>query len=516
MTSLHLRGVSYAHTLAAAVLDDATLDLAAPTASEPRPFVGVVGPNGAGKTTLLRLLAGELAPSSGQLDVHAAAPPRLVPQEVDELTDHVRGFAWNWDGVAERLRRRLALDPDDLDPDLGRGWAALSPGQRKRWQVAAALADEPDLLLLDEPTNHLDVAARDLLLEVLAGFDGLGLIVSHDRGVLARLTSRTVRVAGGRLELHAGSYVEAAARWREAEAAERAAHDRARREVGRQRRVLADLRRDRHSAEAAPHRERRLAGASQPDAREAGRKFAQRKAEAALARRVTQMNARVGRAEQAADAFDLRRSLGGEIGFRHLDTGRRILARVRGDVEHAGGEVWLRGVDVALHRGERVHVEGVNGAGKTTLVTALLRALAETSEEVAVLPQRLPAPAAVLGEVVRLDPGQRGRVLGTLATLGVDPDRLLVTDAPSPGEVRKLALARSLAGSASVLVLDEPTNHLDLPSIERLETALRDWGGALLLVTHDEGLAASVATSTWTVDRGAVTVSVRGARDDVP
>ncbi|MEX2505057.1 MAG: ATP-binding cassette domain-containing protein, partial [Egicoccus sp.] len=483
------------------------LDLAAPGPAAPRRFVGVVGANGAGKSTLLRLLTGDLVATAGHLDVQSTARPRLVPQEVGELTDDVRAFAWQWDGVAERLRRRLDLDPDDLHPATGRGWSALSPGQRKRWQIAAVLADEPDLLLLDEPTNHLDGQVRDLLVDVLAEFSGLGLIVSHDRAVLERLTGRTLRLHHGALELHAGSYVEASARWQAGESAERDAHDRARREVRREQRILADVRRDRHSAEAAPRRERRLAGASQPDAREAGRKFAQRKAEAALARRVTQGNARVGRARQAADAFDLGRDLGGDVGFRHVDSGRRVLAAVRGEVAHDGGEVWLRHVDVALHRGERVRVAGANGAGKSTLIEAFLAALAATAETVGVLPQELPDPGAVVAEVARLDPDARGRVLGTLATLGVDPDRVLVTDAPSPGEARKLALARFLSGTASVLVLDEPTNHLDLPSIERLEATLRDWPGALLLVTHDEKLAATVTATTWTVADGTLATS---------
>ena len=404
MISLHLQGVSYAHTLAAVIFDRASLELAAPDPSEPRPMVGVVGANGAGKSTLLRLLAGELDPKDGHVVVHASVPPRLVLQDVDELTDDVRAFSWSWDGDAQRLRRRLELDPDDLDPSLGRGWAALSPGQRKRWQLAAALAERPDVLLLDEPTNHLDAAARDLVVEVLASFGGLGLIVSHDRQVLEQLTHRTVRLHRARLELHAGSYVEAEARWRGAAERQRAAHDRARREVRREQRILAEVRRDRHSAEAAPRRQRRIAGASQPDAREAGRKFTQGRAEAALARRVGQSNTRVARAEDAADSLEVARELGGEVGFRHAATGRRILAQLTGDIPHRGGQALLHEVDVALQCGQRVRIAGVNGAGKSTL---------------------------------------------------------LVTAQPSPGEARKLTLSRLLSSSASLLVLDEPTNHLD-------------------------------------------------------
>ena len=522
MPSVHLHGVTHAYTSALSVLVEVDLDVA--VAAHPPGWVGVVGENGSGKSTLLRLLAGELSPTWGSVDVQATVPPRLVPQCCGTLTEEVVGFARTWDGVAERLRRRLDLDPDDLDRTTGRGWEALSAGQRQRWQIAAALADEPEVLLLDEPTNHLDGHARELLLDeptnhldgharelllgVLEGFTGLGLVVSHDRSVLERLTTRTLRVHQQRVELHAGAYGAASERWRAAEAAERVAHDRARREARRQRRILAEVRRDRHSAEAGPRRERRLAGADQPDAREAGRKRAQEKAEASLGQRVGQQHARLARAEEVVDRFDLRRARGGDVRFRHTDTGRRVLATVTGDVRHAGGEIWLRGVDVALHRGEHVHLAGPSGAGKTTLLRACCDVLAESAEEVAELPQELEDPLVEVARIAALPAELKGRVLGTVALLGVDPERALVTAEPSPGEARKLALARGLASEASVLVLDEPTNHLDLPSIERLQAALEAFPGALLLVTHDDLLAGAVTDTTWRVDAGQVEVAI--------
>ena len=496
MPSIHLRNVTFGHTTAATLLDGADLDLDATAGS----WTGVVAPNGAGKSTLLSLLAGELEPTTGRIDVQSTTPPRRVAQDSEALTDDVAAFGSDWDGASLKLRARLALDPTDLDPVVGRGWDALSPGQRTRWQVAAALAASPDVLLLDEPTNHLDVAARDLLVEALAAFGGLGLLVSHDRAVLDRLTTRTLRLHRGTLHLHAGSYTDASARWRAEEAAIREQHVRARRELRRERRILADVRRDRHSAEVGPRRERRRAGANQPDAREKVRKFGQEQAEKSLARRVTQMNARVDRAAATEAAVDLERDHAGAVGIRHAATGRRVLTEVVGDVAHAGGAVWLRDVEVVLHRGERVHLAGVNGAGKTTLLRAVLDRLATTDEEVGRLAQELDDPTAEVARVRAMDPTMRGRVLGTVARLGVDPDRVLVTDDPSPGEARKLALASTLAADGvGVVVLDEPTNHLDLPSIEHLQEALTDWPGALLLVTHDQALADAVATTSWHV-----------------
>ena len=205
MPSVHLHGVTHAYTSALSVLVDVDLDVAA----DPHPpgWVGVVGENGSGKSTLLRLLAGELSPTWGSVDVQSSVPPRLVPQSCEALTDEVVGFSRTWDGVSERLRRRLDLDPDDLDRTTGRGWEALSAGQRQRWQIAAALADEPDLLLLDEPTNHLDLPSIERLQAALEAFPGALLLVTHDDLLAGAVTDTTWRVDAGQVEVAIGPLV---------------------------------------------------------------------------------------------------------------------------------------------------------------------------------------------------------------------------------------------------------------------------------------------------------------------
>ena len=508
MPSLHLRDLCFAHIAATPILDAVSIDLSCDP--DPTRWYGVVGPNGAGKSTLLELIAGTLAPTSGSMTHSSDLPPLLVPQQVDGLTADVETFAWEWDGHAQRLRARLELDPDDLG-DGATGWARLSPGQRKRWQVAAALHAQPDVLLLDEPTNHLDGTARDLLVDALRAYVGLGLVVSHDRGVLDELTSRTLWVEEGRVRVYAGNYSEARSRREAARAAAQEAHARAASEERRLRRALAQVRRDRHSADVAPRRERRL-NSKDSDLRDSGRKRAEQKAEAALAQRVHAVNARVDRSVAAVENSAVERNLGGAVRFAHTPTGHPVLAEVAGDVAHAGGDVLLSGVDVVLHRHDRVHVDGTNGAGKTTLVRQVVHSLRQHGEQVAELPQELATPRDEVDAVRAMPLNERGRVLGIVALLGVDPEQLLVTDDPSPGEARKVVLARALATEASVLVLDEPTNHLDLPSIERLEEAMAGWPGALLLVTHDRRLADAVATSRWVVADGRVTSDVERPR----
>ena len=105
---------------------------------------------------------------------------------------------------------------------------------------------------------------------------------------------------------------------------------------------------------------------------------------------------------------------------------------------------------------------------------------------------------------------EQGRVLSIVAALGVDPEALLASARPSPGEARKLALAFGLARQVWALVLDEPTNHLDLPSIERIEAALADYPGALVIVTHDDAFARRCTDTVWELRDGRVRVSSSG------
>jgi len=175
----------------------------------------------------------------------------------------------------------------------------------------------------------------------------------------------------------------------------------------------------------------------------------------------------------------------------------------------AGDAAVLGAVHLAVGREDRVHLEGPNGAGKTTLLRALLASAGAPAEKILHLPQDLRGDEerALLAEVRGLPPLERGRVLSLVAALGVDPERLLGSAQPSPGEARKLAIALGLGRHAWACVLDEPTNHLDLPSIERLERALVAYPGALVLVTHDRALARACTRTTWKIDRGRVEVA---------
>ncbi|HXW85580.1 MAG TPA: ATP-binding cassette domain-containing protein, partial [Candidatus Binataceae bacterium] len=192
---VRLANVSFSFADSVPLLRDVTLQLAPG-------WTGVVGYNGAGKTTLLRVITGALEPVSGHVRFDPpSASVELCPQTVETMTDAIERFAASLDGLARRIQGELALEPHMLAR-----WATLSPGERRRWQVGAALAQEPAILILDEPTDHLDADVRELLVESLRRFRGIGIVVSHDRALLDSLTSYTIRVHEGSARIWRGSY----------------------------------------------------------------------------------------------------------------------------------------------------------------------------------------------------------------------------------------------------------------------------------------------------------------------
>jgi len=426
------------------------------------------------------------------------------PQRVDRADERVAALAAAWDSGAARLRAKLALEPGDLPH-----WDTLSPGERKRWQVGAALAAEPEILLLDEPTNHLDGEARRLLLDALREHRGVGVVVSHDRSLLDELTTATIALRGTSAEMRRGGYSAARAEWD----AEAVAQRDARAEAKRVRRTIEGrLRRardDRAAAEAGIKRERRSARVADSDARSMERKGRVAGAERALGRSVEVLRGELARAERRQAAIAVPEELGGAVRFDHEPAPKRWLASLDLPVLRAGRHVLAEEVHLGIRRNDRIRVTGRNGAGKTTLLGALVACAAIPGDRILHLPQESTTEGgrALVASARALSNDARGRLMQLVALLGVDPERLLASDAPSPGEARKLAVAYGLATSAWLLVLDEPTNHLDLPSIERLEAALRSYPGALVIVTHDEAMARRLTETAWHVGDGEVTVT---------
>src|ERR1019366_2900855 len=225
---VRVSNLSFSYSDTVAIIRDANFQIArghtrGQSTGQSTGWTGIVGPNGAGKTTLMHLIAGELEPSSGSVHFDGGATPILQGQTVEDLTPRIERFAASLEGGACRLFGELALKPSEIAR-----WPTLSPGERKRWQVGAALWSDPGVLMLDEPTDHLDREARDFFIAGLRRFRGIGIVVSHDRAMLDALCAFTVRVDRGSARLWRGSYTEAKHSWEAEERELVAEHERAR------------------------------------------------------------------------------------------------------------------------------------------------------------------------------------------------------------------------------------------------------------------------------------------------
>ncbi|MFI7545421.1 ABC-F family ATP-binding cassette domain-containing protein [Actinoplanes sp. NPDC049599] len=498
--------------------------------------VGVVGPNGAGKSSLLRVLAGELAPTSGTVSRAPGARVGHVPQQVPDphgtVGEFLTGGLGELAGVTGRLRElesalergadvlaeygrvqerwtalegwtgqtrlteiRQRLDIDHLPDGLALG--EVSGGEQARLLLARALLTAPGLLLLDEPTNHLDAEGAAWLAGWLADFPGGVLAVSHDRAFLDATVTRIVELDGIHDEPQdypGGGFTvyraEKTRRWQrlllDYEAQEK---DRIRWEQD-----IELIKRQARSVETTVR-----SGIEAPHLRRIAKKVA-KKAKVRERRLRRQMESARWVAEPRTRppltlAFPADTAAAGEV----------VLA-VRDLTVKLGDRTVLDGVDLDLRRGDRVLITGRNGAGKTTL----LRALAERGgPQVAVLPQTSDG----LRDATTVVDFFRSRV----PVYAEDAERLLAGHQFGPdqwdatlrslsaGELRRLLLAVMVNSPARILLLDEPTNFLDFDALEVVEQALRAFRGTLVTVTHDRYFAAAVGHDrTWHVADGRV------------
>ena len=457
----------------------------------PLGFTGIIGANGAGKTTLLRLMIGELAPASGLIEGSTNAV--YCAQRTDRPPVTLKEFLEDWDGDACELRGRLDINTEYLER-----WNALSHGERKRAQIAHALWQSPSVLAIDEPTNHIDAQARDLLTSSLKRYPGVGLIVSHDRELLDELCCQCLWLEPPEAHAYVGGITQAL----EQKQTERETAVRERRKiVNENKRLKREIVKRREDA-AREHRIRSKKGLSTKDADAREKIDRARLTDGGAGSQLRQLNGRFAHAQARLEASRVKKDYETGIWLEGIRSPRDAVLKLQAGETALGEDRVLRWPQLTIKPDDRIAITGNNGVGKSTWINYALPRLNVPRENVVVLPQEVPASVAreVVAEARTLPKAQLGHIMNIVSRLNSRPDRLLESQQPSPGEVRKLLLAIGMSRSPHIVVMDEPTNHLDLPSIEALENALADCPCALLLVSHDRRFLEAVGTQTWVID----------------
>jgi ABC transport system ATP-binding/permease protein len=451
--------------------------------------LGLIGRNGTGKSTLLSVLAGRTRLDGGEVQRREGLRLGLVEQEpqlpaAETLQDSLllrakECAAWSDRMPAdEREHWRLESRLEEFLHRFGltgvTSPSSCSGGERKRAELALALALQPDLLLLDEPTNHLDIEAierlEDLLFKVPAA-----IVITHDRAFLDRITTRIIELDRGVLRSYPGSF----AAYEQRKDEELAAEDTARR----------------HFEKVWQQEEA----------------WIRRGIEA----RRTRNEGRVRRLEQLRIERAARRDRLGNIRLT-LDAGERsgdLVVEFDRVSKRFAARAVVEDLSMRIMRGDRIGLIGPNGAGKSTLIRLILGELAPDAGTVR-LGTRLSIayfdqlraqldPNATLAEAISPGSdwvqlgGERKHIVSYLGEFLFPAQR-----AQSPismlsgGERNRLLLARLFAQPANLVILDEPTNDLDIESLELLEERLQGYNGTLLLVSHDRRFLDNVVTQT--------------------
>lgn len=447
-------------------------------------WYGIVGDNGCGKSTLARIACGLLVPDRGSVTPHLASA--YCAQEAGIEPPMLFDFACDFTPVAIRLRQMLRITDD-----MPWRFSELSGGEQKKIQVAVALWQNPELLAMDEPTNHVDAGCREQICTALAGYRGIGLLVSHDRALLDSLATHCLCFESGCVTVRPGNYSQARSQAElERESATRA------KSIARseEKRMRAEyIKRVEIASRSASKRSARNVNPKDHDAKERIRLAVFTGKDGVTGKLASRMGSRIQRAKAAVDAYHVAKRYESTLWMKTPPSPRKTLVHIGPTCIPCGPKRSLSVPEFYLGNTDHLGISGPNGAGKTTLIRHILKLLEERkttgpATRTLYIPQEVNDSFSkeYLSRIKALPQAERGALLSVVAQLNSDPERILSGERISPGELRKLMLARGILKAPEIIVMDEPTNHLDLHSVEALERALCAFPGALVLVSHDE------------------------------
>ena len=451
----------------------------------------VTGVNGSGKSTLLKLISKELKSEKGMINgndlvVYCAQSTEFPPEELEE-------FMSTYTKEAFKLRDLLGVD----DAWLG-AWDVLSHGERKRLQLAVALSAESDVLMVDEPTNHLDQKSQAIVIEALKSFKGIGILVSHDRTLLDALSQQTIMIKAGEVLKYRSKFSlaqEAYGQTLSHKKKVRSEQEHELKKLGRR----VQLEREKVSL-AKQRFSKKNVGRFDSSEKEKinGAIFTgkDKKDGQILQNTMTKQRQLSENMSTLSKEYATGISFEGEVSKHHFPL----------SVEKSCIQLFeateLCFPRLSIDVGDKVGISGENGVGKSSFITYFVEKV-DFQHEYLYIPQEITDSEAekLFKDVADLNSDEKGELFTLVQRLGSDAKALLQSSVPSPGEVRKLLIARGLLQHPSLIILDEPTNHMDLDSIVSLEASLQAYKGALVFITHDKTFLENLSTKQWVFEK---------------
>lgn len=483
-------------------------------AIHPGQKIGLVGQNGAGKTTLFKAILGQVTIDGGNLSIPADWIIGYVEQESGELEQKVLQYVSfgdqlyaeaiaNRDGAektgdedaivraydqldklqgfaVENQARQLLYGLGFAESSFTQSISEFSGGWQVRLKLARALMQRADLLLLDEPTNHLDIEAVSWLKQWLKNFPGAVLVISHDRDFLDQVVQGIAHIEQQKITYYNGNFAAFERQRNERLMQQQALHDKQKQQMQHLKTFISRFKAKASKAKQAQSRVKALERMEMVAAVQASNPFHFEFPEPKV---------------QPDPMLQIE-----QLRFSYAD---------RAIIENA---------DLVLRAGDRIGLVGVNGSGKTTLLKLLVGELKPASGKIQMArgvktgyfsqhqldtlrPEWSPLQHFLALEEAPSDQQARDFLGG----FGFSNEQCLQPVEPfSGGEKARLAMALIVFQQPNLIILDEPTNHLDMETRDALEMALQDYSGALLLVSHDKHLLASIADQYWWVHQGQV------------
>lgn len=493
--------------------------------------IGLVGSNGVGKSTLIRLLVGQLKPQTGtivingtfgylpqQFHVHqknSIAHVLGIDQKLSALEkiqagtgtpDDFECIGDNWD-IYERVKVLLSkLNLGHLD--ITRVIKTLSGGETTRVFLASLLVNNPDLLILDEPTNNLDHESRCALYEVINSFNGGVLVVSHDRKLLSfmdqiiELSSLGAKTYGGNF----AHYIEQ--KKIEQEALEQDIID-AQKQLHKTKKTLQQSK-ERQEKKSSSGKKESLKGGQPKLFLGFFKEHAEKTKSKLEANADKQLGSARERLQKAKAKLEQKELMNFDLEATRVHNSKLVLDVQNLTFAYPDSKSLIKDFNLTIVGPKRIAISGPNGSGKTTLLKLIMQDLHQTSGTIKIgvdyrvyLDQKLSIlnnEETILENFKRLNQTVKETDcrLRLAAFLFAHDDALQCVGSLSGGEKMRAALACILMGETppQLIILDEPTNNMDLESITSMETALQNYQGALIVVSHDDVFLENIGIQT--------------------